>query len=309
MDLVALENLLKTKAEQVPFVMVTITNNAVGGQPVSLANLMAINAIARRYQKRLFIDAARFAENAYLIQQRETGMDEHSVRNIVRKIFALADGCLMSAKKDGLSNIGGFLALRDESLSALIKNNLIVTEGFPTYGGLAGRDLETIAIGLWEASSEDYLRYRYASAGYLAKGLLSNNIPIVTPAGLHAVYLDGCRFFPHIDRSELPGQALACELYLEGGIRSCEIGTVMFGHTRSDGLQEPFRQDLVRLALPRRVYSQSHYDYVIEAITNVFLRRDKVRGMRIEWEAPQLRHFTAKFALLNKDSSVPAAVS
>jgi tyrosine phenol-lyase len=304
-DLTALQKLLEEKGDHVPFIMITITNNAVGGQPVSMANIVEVSGLAKRYQKRLFIDAARFAENSYLIQQREAGMAEQSVRTIARRTFAVADACLMSAKKDGLSNMGGFLALRDEALAANLKNNLIVTEGFPTYGGLAGRDLETIALGLWEATDENYLRYRTASASYLANGLRANDIPIVTPAGLHAVYLDACRFFPHINPAELPGQALVCELYLEGGIRSCEIGTVMFGHTRQDGLQEPFRQDLVRLALPRRVYSQSHYDYVIEAARLVYERRDKVRGMRIDWEAPHLRHFTAKFSPLA--SSVPAA--
>jgi tyrosine phenol-lyase len=306
-DLAALSKLLEENANRIPFIMLTITNNAMGGQPVSMANLIELNAIARRFQKRLFIDAARFAENAYLIQQREEGMSQHPVRAIVKQIFALADGCLMSAKKDGLSNIGGFLALREEELAVPVRNSLIVTEGFPTYGGLAGRDLETIAIGLWEASDEDYLRYRLASASYLGNGLLANDVPIVTPPGLHAVYLDACRFFPHIDPAELPGQALSCELYLEGGIRACEIGTVMFGHTRKDGLQEPFRQDLVRLALPRRVYSQSHYDYVIEAAANVYKRREKVRGLRIDWEAEHLRHFTARFSPLHKNSTVSAA--
>ena len=294
-DLLLLEKLLQDKSPQIPFLMMTVTNNAIGGQPVALENLKEVSQLARRFHKPLFIDAARFAENAYLVQQREDSYRSKSVREIVREMFALADGCLMSAKKDGLSNIGGFLAMNDENLADEVKNNLIVTEGFPTYGGLAGRDLETIALGLWEATDEDYLRYRTASAGYLAHGLMANDVPIVTPPGLHAIYIDARRFFPHILPAELPGQALVCELYLEGGIRACEIGTVMFGHSRADGLQEPFRQDLVRLALPRRVYSQSHYDYVIEAARNVYERREHVRGLRIDWEAPQLRHFTAKF--------------
>jgi tryptophanase len=194
--------------------------------------------------------------------------------------------------------MGGFIALRDESLAAQLKNNLIVSEGFPTYGGLAGRDLETIAAGLWEATDEDYLNYRLASASYLANGLIANDIPIIRPPGMHAIYLDARALLPHIPPAELPGQALVCELYLEAGIRACEIGTVMFGKSLADGLQEAARQDLVRLALPRRVYSQSHYDYVIEAVRNVYERRNAIKGMKINWEAPQLRHFTAKFALM-----------
>ena len=297
-DLEALRSLLENKSDSVPFIMMTITNNAVGGQPVSLMNISEVSRIAHSFGKRLFIDAARFAENAYLIQQREEEMGNCSVRSIVRQIFTFADGCLMSAKKDGLSNMGGFLALRDEKLAVELKNNLLITEGFPTYGGLAGRGLETIALGPWEATEENYLHYRQASAAYLANGLLANDIPIVTPVGMHAIYIDARRMFPDLDPAELPGQALVTELYLEAGIRSCEIGTVMFGKTGADGLQIAAKQDLVRLALPRRVYSQSHYDYVIEAVRNVYERRQSISGLRIEWEAAHLRHFNVKFSLL-----------
>ncbi len=294
-DINALTELLEKDSTKVPFIMLTITNNAVGGQPVSMRNISMVSSLAKKFHKPLIIDAARFAENAFLIKVREEGMNTSSVRSIAKIIFSFADACLMSAKKDGLSNMGGFIALRDESLAAELKNTLIITEGFPTYGGLAGRDLESIATGLWEATDEDYLTYRHASASYLANGLILNNIPIVRPPGLHAIYLNAREFLPHLSPAELPGQALVCELYLEAGIRACEIGTVMFGKTREDGLQTPARQDLVRLALPRRVYSQSHYDYVIEAARNVYERRNSVCGMKIVSEAPHLRHFTAKF--------------
>lgn len=297
-DLQSLENLLKVQGSKVPFIMLTITNNAVGGQPVSMRNINMLSILAKEYHKSLIIDAARFAENSFLIKTREADMQSSSVRSIAKISFSFADACLMSAKKDGLSNMGGFIALRDESLAAQLKNSLIVTEGFPTYGGLAGRDLETIAAGLWEATDEDYLTYRLASSTYLANGLIANDIPIVTPPGMHAVYLDARAFLPHISPAELPGQALVSELYLEGGIRACEIGTVMFGRTGKDRLQEAARQDLVRLALPRRVYSQSHYDYIIEAVRNVYERRDSIKGMEILWEASQLRHFTARFGIL-----------
>lgn len=300
MDVESLARILESNAENIPFIMLTVTNNAVGGQPVSMENISAVGKLARHFNKPLIIDAARFAENAFLIQKRETGMADRSVRTIAKQTFSFADACLMSAKKDGLSNMGGFIALRDASLAERLKNNLIVTEGFPTYGGLSGRDLETIAVGLWEATDENYLNYRLASASYLANGLIANDVPIVTPPGMHAIYIDARRMFSHLPPEELPGQALVCELYLEAGIRSCEIGTVMFGKTKTGGLQEPARQDLVRLALPRRVYSQSHYDYVIEAVANVWSRRENVTGMQIIYEPPQLRHFTAKFSKLPK---------
>jgi tryptophanase len=295
LNIETLEALLKKQADSVPFIMITITNNAAGGQPVSLENISAVSRLAKTYGKALYIDAARFAENSYLIQTREVGMESQSVRSIAGEIFALADGCLMSAKKDGLANMGGFIALRDEGLANAVKNKLIVTEGFPTYGGLSGRDLETIAIGLQEVLDEDYLKYRLASATYLADGLRQAGIPLVLPAGLHAVYVDARRMFPHSAPGEFPGQALVCELYLEAGIRSCEIGTAMFGQTLPDGRQRIAAHDLVRLALPRRVYNQSHYDYVIEAAGLVYARRHSVAGMRITSEPPQLRHFTASF--------------
>ena len=297
-DLEALSKLLEAESEKIPFIMLTVTNNAAGGQPVSMENLIGLSKIAKRYKKKLFLDAARFAENAYLIKRREPGMSDRQVSSIVKQLFAFCDGCLVSAKKDGLSNMGGFLALRDEVLASRLKASLVISEGFPTYGGLAGRDLETVSQGLREVIDEDYLQYRLASASYLANGLLANDIPIVTPPGMHAIYLDARRFFPDISPEQMPGQALVCELYLEGGIRSCEIGTLMFSKTRKDGLQEPGRQDLVRLALPRRVYSQSHYDYVIEAVCLVFARRDEISGLRIDWEPEQLRHFSARMSKL-----------
>ncbi len=293
-DLEKLKTLLETKSASVPFILMTITNNAAGGQPVSMENLAQVSRLARRYGKLLFIDAARFAENAYLIKKREKGFEDRSIRSIVKQTFAFCDACLMSAKKDGLANMGGFLALRNEELAAKIKANLVITEGFPTYGGLSGRDLETIACGLSEVLEENYLSYRLASAAYLANGLRANDIPVMAPVGLHAIYIDARAFLPHIPPEQLPGQALVCELYLKGGIRSCEIGTLMFGKSRKDGLQLAARQDLVRLALPRRVYSQSHYDYVIEAASISFDNRSKVPGMRIVWEAEFLRHFSAK---------------
>jgi len=300
-DLEALSKLLEARPDKIPFVMLTITNNTVAGQPVSLENIKAASAIAHSNGKPLYIDAARFAENAYLIKLNEPNMGSRSIASIGREIFALADGCLMSAKKDGLANMGGFLALNASDLAGAIKNKLIVTEGFTTYGGLTGRDLETIAVGLHEVMEEDYLKYRLASAQYLCRGLLSAGVPVVMPCGLHAVYVDARRMLPHIPASELPGQTLVCELYLQGGIRTCEIGTAMFGRTLDDGSQQPAAQDFVRLALPRRVYSQSHYDYVIEATQLIFARKDNLQGMRIVWEAPHLRHFTARFQPLSSE--------
>lgn len=299
-DLEKLTNLLNSDSKNVPFIMLTVTNNAAAGQPVSIDNLDRVSRIAKQYKKLLFLDGARFAENAFLINCRETGLKDRSVRSIIRQMFAFSDGTLVSAKKDGMSNMGGFLALRDEALAEQLKCKLVMSEGFPTYGGLAGRDLETVAIGLWEASDEDYLRYRQASAAYLANGLIGNEIPMLRPISMHAVYIDARRFFPHIAAEEMPGQALVCELFLEAGIRSCEIGTLMFGKTRPDGMQEAAQQDLVRLALPRRVYSQSHYDYIIEALCLVYARRRQVKGLRIKWEAPQLRHFSAKLNPLHE---------
>ncbi len=299
MDIAALEALVAEQGpEKIPLIMVTITNNSGGGQPVSMANIREISRIAREAGIPFYVDACRFAENAYFIKLREPGYENTSVIDIAREIFALADGCTMSAKKDAFANIGGFLCTNDAELAQRERNILILTEGFPTYGGLAGRDLEAIAVGLREILDEHYLDYRLLSTRYVVNGLLDSGIPVVAPAGGHAVYLDARRFLPHIEPLQYPGQSLAVELYIEAGIRGCEIGTVMFGMDPLSGEEQPARSDLVRLAIPRRVYTQSHMDYVLEAIQYVWERRDAIRGMRIV-EAPQfLRHFTAHFEWL-----------
>ena len=296
MDTAALEALVAEHGpENIPLIMVTITNNSGGGQPVSMANIREISRIAREAGIPFYVDACRFAENAYFIKLREPGFEDTSVVDIAREMFACADGCTMSAKKDAFANIGGFLCTNDAELAQRERNILILTEGFPTYGGLAGRDLEAIAVGLREILDEHYLDYRLLSTRYVVNGLLDSGIPVVAPAGGHAVYLDARRFLPHIEPLQYPGQALAVELYIEAGIRGCEIGTVMFGMDPHSGDEQPARSDLVRLAIPRRVYTQSHMDYVLEAIQYVWDRRDGIRGMRIV-EAPQfLRHFTAHF--------------
>ena len=297
MDVEALDKLIEQVGPQrVPLVMLTLTNNSGGGQPVSLANVRAVSEVAHRYGIPLYIDACRFAENAWFIKEREEGQAHRSVRDIVRDVFACSDGCTMSAKKDGLTNIGGFLCTRDPNVAAQEKAILILTEGFPTYGGMAGRDLEAIAIGLEEVLHHDYLHYRTRSTAYLADGLDAAGVPVVLPAGGHAVYLDARRFLPHIPPLHYPGQSLAVELYLEAGIRSCEIGTVMFGRTAAGETEQPGRNDLVRLAIPRRVYTQSHIDYVLEAVIDVHARRESIRGMKIVEEPAVLRHFTAEFA-------------
>jgi tryptophanase len=299
MDIAALEQLVAEQGpENIPLIMVTITNNSGGGQPVSMANIREISGVARAAGIPFYVDACRFAENAYFIKLREPGYENTSVADIAREIFALADGCTMSAKKDAFANIGGFLCTNDAELAQRERNILILTEGFPTYGGLAGRDLEAIAVGLREILDEHYLDYRLLSTRYVVNGLIDSGIPVVAPAGGHAVYLDARRFLPHIEPLQYPGQALAVELYIEAGIRGCEIGTVMFGMDPHSGEERPARTDLVRLAIPRRVYTQSHMDYVLEAIQYVWERRDAIRGMRIV-EAPQfLRHFTAHFEWL-----------
>ena len=296
MDTAALEKLVAEQgAARIPLIMVTVTNNSGGGQPVSMANMREISRIAHEAGIPFYIDACRFAENAYFIKLREPGYEGAAVIDIAREMFALADGCTMSAKKDAFANIGGFLCTNDAELAQRERNILILTEGFPTYGGLAGRDLEAIAVGLREILDEHYLDYRLLSTRYVVNGLLDSGIPVVAPAGGHAVYLDARRFLPHIEPLHYPGQALAVELYIEAGIRGCEIGTVMFGMDPHSGEEHPARSDLVRLAIPRRVYTQSHMDYVLEAIQYVWDRRDAIRGMRIV-EAPQfLRHFTAHF--------------
>ena len=296
MDIAALEKLVADEGpERIPIIMVTVTNNSGGGQPVSMANIRDISRIARHAGIPFYIDACRFAENSQFIKRREPGFEDTSAIDIAREMFSYADGCTMSAKKDSFANIGGFLCSNDTELAHQERNILILTEGFPTYGGLAGRDLEAIAVGLREVLDEKYLDYRLLSTRYVVEHLRESGIPVVAPAGGHAVYLDARRFLPHIDPLQYPGQSLAVELYLEAGIRGCEIGTVMFGVDPHTGEELPARLDLLRLAIPRRVYTQSHMDYVLEAINLVWERRRDIRGMRIV-RAPQLlRHFTAEF--------------
>ena len=287
MDTARLAELIeRASAKKVPLVMLTATNNSGGGQPVSMANIRAVKEICARRKIPLYIDACRFAENAYFIKLRETGYAQKSPHDIAREMFSHADGCTMSAKKDGLANIGGFLCTNDDLLAQQEKDLLILTEGFPTYGGLAGRDLEAIAVGLNEALDEDYLKYRIASTAFLGNHIAKEGVPIVQPPGGHAIYLDARAFLPHIPPAQFPGVALAVELYLEGGIRSIEIGTLMFG--------EHATMDLVRLAIPRRVYTQSHVEYVVEVILEVWRRREQIRGFALTYQAPFLRHFTAR---------------
>jgi tryptophanase len=294
MDVGRLDEFLRTQSGSVPVVFVTITNNSGGGQPVSLANLRAVREVCDRHRVPLFLDACRFAENAWFIREREPGQQDREVRDIVREMALLADGMTMSAKKDGLANIGGWLAMNDDELAARCRSLLILTEGFPTYGGLAGRDLEAIAQGLNEVVQHDYLRYRIRSTGYLGDALVRLGVPIVQPTGGHAVYIDARRLLPHLTPLQYPGQALAVGLYEAGGIRSCEIGTVMFGR-HPDGSERPADMDLVRLAIPRRTYTQSHLDYVIEVCGEVSARAGELPGYRIVDEPPVLRHFTACF--------------
>jgi tryptophanase len=294
MHLQALENVLRNEGDRVRMVMVTITNNSGGGQPVSLENLRAVRALCTRYEKPFFLDACRFAENSWFIKQRELGQEHRTPKEIAREVFSLADGCIMSAKKDGLANIGGFLALNDDALARKCRNLLILTEGFPTYGGLAGYDLEAIARGLEEVVEESYLRHRIGSIAYLAQKLMDSGIPIVRPPGGHAVYLDAAQILPHISALEYPGIALVNALYLEGGIRSSEIGSVMFG-AQADGKERPAGMELVRLAIPRRLYTQSHLDYVAYIVTAVAALRAGLHGYRIVSAPPMLRHFTAQF--------------
>jgi len=287
MDVGALEELIaRVGRERIPLVMLTVTNNSGGGQPVSMANVRAVSAVCQKHRIPLYFDACRFAENAYFIKLREPGYANKSPKEIAQEMFRHGDGCTMSAKKDGMANIGGFLCTNDDLLAQQEKDLLILTEGYPTYGGLAGRDLEAVAVGLQEALHEDYLRYRITSTAYLGNHIASHGVPIVQPPGGHAIYLDARAFLPHIPLDQFPGVALAAELYLEGGIRSVEIGTLMFGAAA--------KMDLVRLAIPRRVYTQSHVDYVVEVILEVFARRQQICGLRLSYEAPFLRHFTAR---------------
>jgi len=297
MDLIKLENVLEQHHTAIPLGMITVTNNSGGGQPVSIENIRQTSRLFKTYRIPFFIDACRFAENAYFVKIRERGYQDMPLLEIAREMFSHADGCTMSAKKDGLVNIGGFLALNDDTLAMHARNMLILTEGFPSYGGLAGRDLEALAVGLEEVLHEDYLRYRIRTAEYMGERLLAGGVSIIRPTGGHAVYIDAQAFYPHIPPEELPGQTLVCELYRKGGIRSVEIGTVMFGKKEpSTGKTIPASMELVRLAFPRRVYTQSHFDYAVETILETYAEREKARGMKIVWEPPFLRHFTAKFA-------------
>jgi tryptophanase len=296
MDVAALDDAINTLGvERVPVVMVTVTNNSGGGQPVSMANLREVRAVCDRHGVPMFLDACRFAENAWFIKLREDGYADSSPREIAQEMFSIVDGATFSAKKDGLANIGGFLAMNDPELAARCRNLLILTEGFPTYGGLAGRDLEAVAQGLEEVLDEGYLRYRIRSTEYLADKVDAARVPIVKPAGGHAVYLDAKSLLPHLPPAEYPAQALAAELYLDGGVRGVEIGSVMFGKPGPDGGEIPASMELVRLAVPRRTYTQSHIDYVAEVVIAVAQRAEKLRGYRIVDQAPWLRHFTAKF--------------
>jgi len=297
MDVERLEALIaEVGAHAIPLCMLTVTNNTGGGQPVSMENVRAVSAVCRSHGIPLYIDACRFAENAYFIKLREEGYGGKTVREIVKELFSHADGCTMSAKKDGLANIGGFLATNDAGLARQERELLILTEGFTTYGGLAGRDLEAIAVGLEEVLHEDYLEYRLASVRYLGEHISREGVPIVQPPGGHAVYIDAAAFLPHVPPREFPGQSVVAELYVEGGIRGVEVGSVMFG--RRDprtGEEQSAAMELVRLAMPRRVYTQSHVDFMVEAILEVHARRDGIGGFRFTYQAPALRHFTAEF--------------
>jgi tryptophanase len=287
MDVAALDELItRVGRERVPLVMLTVTNNSGGGQPVSMENARSVSAVCKRHNIPLYFDACRFAENAWFIKQREPGYADKTPKQIAQEMFALGDGCTMSAKKDGMANIGGFLCTNNDILARQEKDLLILTEGYPTYGGLAGRDLEAIAVGLQESLDEDYLRYRIASTAYLGNHIAEQGVPIVQPPGGHAIYLDAKAFLAHIPVEQFPGVALAAELYLEGGIRSVEIGSLMFAAAA--------KMELVRLAVPRRVYTQSHIDYVVEIILKVYERRTEIQGLRLTYEAPFLRHFTAR---------------
>ena len=292
MDVAALEALVqRVGRERIPLVMLTVTNNSGGGQPVSMENVRQTSALCKSYGIPLYFDACRFAENSWFIKLREKGYSDKTPKEIAQEMFKYGDGCTMSAKKDGMANIGGFLCTSDDLLAQQEKDLLILTEGYPTYGGLAGRDLAAIAVGIQEALEEDYLRYRIASTAYLGDHIAEAGVPIVQPPGGHAIYIDARSFLPHISSDQFPGVALAAELYLEGGIRSVEIGTLMFAGSA--------QMDLVRLAIPRRVYTQSHIDYLVEVILEVFKNREGIRGMKLTYQAPFLRHFTAHLKPLN----------
>jgi tryptophanase len=288
MDVGALEKLIaSTGAEHIPLVMLTVTNNSGGGQPVSMANIEAVRRVTAHHKLPLYLDACRFAENAWFIKQCEPGYRDWTPKQIAQKMFSLVDGCTFSAKKDAFANIGGMLCTNDDRLAEQETNLLILTEGFPTYGGLAGRDLDAIAVGLREVLDPDYLEYRIASTGYLGRHIADHGVPIVEPPGGHAIYIDAGRMLPHIPRAQFPGQALAVELYRHAGVRSVEIGSVMFG--------EHATHELLRLAIPRRVYTQSHIDYLVEAILELNRNKESLRGFEIAYEPQFLRHFSARF--------------
>jgi len=293
-DLEKVEDLLRREGHRVPFGMITVTNNSGGGQPVSMANMRAYAALLKQYGKPFILDVCRFAENAMFIKLREEGMQDRTVESIAQEMFRLGDGCTMSAKKDGMVNIGGFIALKDETWVEAARNMLILTEGFPTYGGLAGRDLEALAVGLEEVLQEDYLRYRLRTAEYMGEKLLAGGVGIVEPTGGHAVYLDAKTFLPHLGPQDYPAWALANALYLEGGIRGVEIGSVMFGKRLEDGTETYSNMELVRLAFPRRVYTQSHFDFAAEVICELKAKAETVRGVRIAKQSKYLRHFAAE---------------
>ncbi|MBK7499363.1 MAG: tryptophanase [Ignavibacteriales bacterium] len=296
MDVEKLETFIKEKGvENIPLCMITVTNNSGGGQPVSMQNIKDVKAVCNKYGIPLFLDACRFAENAYFIKMREKGYENKTPLEIAQEMFSYADGVTMSAKKDALVNIGGFLAMNDDELAMKCRNLLIVTEGFPTYGGLAGRDLEAVAQGLLEIVDEHYLQYRIRSVEYLGERLVAAGVPIIEPPGGHAIYIDAKRFLPNIPADQYPGQSIVCELYLEGGVRAVEIGSVMFGKKDKNGKLIPSMMELVRMAIPRRVYTQSHIDYLIEVIIEVYKNRDRLKGYQFTYEAPMLRHFTARF--------------
>lgn len=299
MDVEALDRVMREHAGNIPFVMLTVTNNGGGGQPVSMDNIRDVSRVCRAYRVPLYIDACRFAENAYFIRTRSPDYHDTPLIDIAREMFSYADGCTMSAKKDGMANIGGFLCSNDDTVARHEEELLILTEGFPTYGGLAGRDLEAIAVGLYEALDLSYQRYRHASTGYLGQRIAELGVPILLPPGGHAIYIDAAAMLPHIPVSQYPGQALAIALYLEGGVRSVEIGSVMFGRVDAQtGRELPGPHELVRLAIPRRTYTKSQIDYVIDIVADTSRHKQSIRGVRIVEQPPMLRHFSAQFDLI-----------
>ncbi len=298
MDLQRLQQLLEAEADNIPMVEITITNNAGGGQPVSMENIRETKALCDKYGKPLYIDSARFAENAYFIKLREADYENTSIPDIVREMYSYADGMTMSGKKDTFANMGGWLALNDDDWAEQARTHLIMTEGFPTYGGMSGRDMECLAVGLKEIVQEDYLHYRIRSIEYINEKLDAMGVPVMKPAGGHAVFIDAGKMLPHIPPLQYPGQALAVALYITGGIRAAEIGTFMFGR-QADGSELPAAMDLVRLAMPRRVYTQSQGDYIVECLELIYAQREDITGLEICWEPPSLRHFTARLQPLS----------